>query len=137
MNTSVQDAYNLGWKLGAVLTGAPDTLLDTYEEERRPIAAGMLGLATDLFRGTHWTLIVRGQAGAGMPASHRGVRVVRVGLHCAFSDTDDTLGRTYGMADADILLVRPDGYVGAMFTAADGSRIAEYLAHVLADPGVR
>lgn len=48
LNTSVQDAYNLGWKLGAVLRGAPDALLDTYEEERRPIAAGMLQLSTRL-----------------------------------------------------------------------------------------
>jgi hypothetical protein len=48
LNTSVQDAYNLGWKLAAVLAGAPDALLDTYEEERRPIAADMLGLATGL-----------------------------------------------------------------------------------------
>ena len=48
LNTSLQDAYNLGWKLAAVLGGAPDALLDTYEEERRPIAAAMLGLATDL-----------------------------------------------------------------------------------------
>ena len=48
LNTSVQDAYNLGWKLGAALAGAPDALLDTYEEERRPIAKSMLGLATRL-----------------------------------------------------------------------------------------
>lgn len=48
LNTSVQDAYNLGWKLAAVISGAPDALLDTYEEERRPIAAGMLGLSTRL-----------------------------------------------------------------------------------------
>ncbi len=48
LNTSVQDAYNLGWKLAAVLAGAPETLLDTYEEERRPIAAQVLGLATQL-----------------------------------------------------------------------------------------
>ena len=48
LNTSVQDSYNLGWKLAAVLGGAPDSLLDTYEEERRAIAAGMLGLATRL-----------------------------------------------------------------------------------------
>ncbi len=48
LNTSVQDAYNLGWKLAAVLRGAPPSLLETYEEERRPIAAGMLGLSTRL-----------------------------------------------------------------------------------------
>jgi len=50
LNTSVQDAYNLGWKLAAVLAGAPERLLDTYQEERRPIAADMLGLATSLLR---------------------------------------------------------------------------------------
>ncbi|MGW2478906.1 FAD-dependent monooxygenase [Streptomyces sp. NPDC001571] len=51
LNTSVQDAYNLGWKLAQVLRhGAPETLLDTYEEERRPIAAGVLGMSTRLHR---------------------------------------------------------------------------------------
>ncbi|TWB31862.1 FAD-dependent oxidoreductase [Nitrospirillum bahiense] len=45
LNTSVQDAYNLGWKLAAVLRGAPDGLLDSYEAERRPIAAHVLGLS--------------------------------------------------------------------------------------------
>ncbi|MEV4044640.1 FAD-dependent oxidoreductase [Streptomyces sp. NPDC049744] len=52
LNTSVQDAYNLGWKLGAVLKGdAPAALLDSYEEERRPIAAQMLDLSTAVHRG--------------------------------------------------------------------------------------
>ncbi|WP_238354272.1 FAD-dependent oxidoreductase [Pseudomonas lurida] len=48
LNTSVQDAYNLGWKLAAVVQGAPDGLLDTYEEERRPVAVSVLGLSTKL-----------------------------------------------------------------------------------------
>ncbi|OWJ71361.1 2-polyprenyl-6-methoxyphenol hydroxylase [Haematobacter missouriensis] len=48
LNTSVQDAYNLGWKLAAVISGAPMALLDSYEEERRPFAQAMLGLATSL-----------------------------------------------------------------------------------------
>lgn len=39
LNTGVQDAHNLAWKLAAVLGGtAPDALLDTYEGERRPVA---------------------------------------------------------------------------------------------------
>ncbi|MFG2717255.1 FAD-dependent monooxygenase [Streptomyces sp. NPDC048416] len=51
LNTSVQDAYNLGWKLAQVLRhGAPAALLDTYEDERRPIAAGVLGMSTRLHR---------------------------------------------------------------------------------------
>ena len=49
LNTGVGDAYNLGWKLGQVLAGAPDALLDTYETERRPIAAHVLGLSTKKF----------------------------------------------------------------------------------------
>jgi len=48
LNTSVQDAYNLGWKLAAVIGGAPAELLDTYEEERLPIAADVLGISTKL-----------------------------------------------------------------------------------------
>ncbi|WP_263355396.1 FAD-dependent monooxygenase [Acidicapsa acidisoli] len=50
MNTGIQDAYNLGWKLESVLKGAPEALLDTYEEERLPVAANVLGLSTKLYR---------------------------------------------------------------------------------------
>ncbi|MEU7367541.1 FAD-dependent monooxygenase [Streptomyces hygroscopicus] len=47
LNTSVQDAYNLGWKLGQVLRhGADPALLDSYEAERLPVAAGVLGIST-------------------------------------------------------------------------------------------
>ena len=48
LNTSVQDAWNLGWKLAAVVGGAADALLVTYETERREVAAGMLGLSSKL-----------------------------------------------------------------------------------------
>jgi len=50
MNTGIQDAYNLGWKLAAVLDGAHFFLLDTYEEERLPVAANVLGLSEKLYR---------------------------------------------------------------------------------------
>ncbi|MEU4328471.1 FAD-dependent monooxygenase [Nonomuraea dietziae] len=43
MNTGIQDAYNLGWKLALVLQGAaPDSLLDTYQTERLPVARAVL-----------------------------------------------------------------------------------------------
>ncbi|MEW2162118.1 FAD-dependent monooxygenase [Streptomyces sp. NPDC007084] len=43
MNTSVQDAFNLGWKLAAVLRGtAPEDLLDTYHDERHPVGRRLL-----------------------------------------------------------------------------------------------
>ncbi|MGW0326186.1 FAD-dependent monooxygenase [Nocardia sp. NPDC003183] len=47
LNTGVQDAYNLGWKLAAALGGVPAPL-DTYEPERRTVAARILGLSTEL-----------------------------------------------------------------------------------------
>jgi len=50
LNTSVQDAYNLGWKLGAALQGADASILDSYEEERWPVAARVLGATTLLHR---------------------------------------------------------------------------------------
>jgi 2-polyprenyl-6-methoxyphenol hydroxylase-like FAD-dependent oxidoreductase len=38
-NTGIADAYNLAWKLGAVLAGQSEpALLDSYDEERRPVA---------------------------------------------------------------------------------------------------
>lgn len=49
LNTGVQDAYNLAWKLDEVLHGAPASLLDTYEEERRPVAARVLKISTDRY----------------------------------------------------------------------------------------
>jgi hypothetical protein len=48
MNTGIGDAYNLGWKLAAVLAGAPAALLDSYEAERRPTAQAALDLAAAL-----------------------------------------------------------------------------------------
>jgi 2-polyprenyl-6-methoxyphenol hydroxylase-like FAD-dependent oxidoreductase len=45
MNTGIQDAHNLGWKLAAVAKGASPALLDSYEAERRPVAAHVLALS--------------------------------------------------------------------------------------------
>ncbi|MGS2804672.1 rifampin monooxygenase [Nocardia sp. MW-W600-9] len=43
LNLGLQDAFNLGWKLAAEIAGwAPDGLLDSYETERRPVAADVL-----------------------------------------------------------------------------------------------
>jgi bifunctional hydroxylase/dehydrase len=43
MNTSIQDSYNLGWKLASVLRGdAPEALLDTYHTERHEAGSRML-----------------------------------------------------------------------------------------------
>jgi hypothetical protein len=43
LQTGVQDAVNLGWKLAQVVKGAsPESLLDTYHTERHPVAARVL-----------------------------------------------------------------------------------------------
>ena len=43
LNTGVQDAVNLGWKLAQVVKGtSPESLLDTYHTERHPVAARVL-----------------------------------------------------------------------------------------------
>ncbi|MFB7470832.1 FAD-dependent monooxygenase, partial [Kitasatospora sp. NPDC056184] len=64
MNTGIQDAWNLAWKLGYVLRGlAGPALLDTYQEERLPIAA--------------WTLDV---TSAGMAAVTEGIATPGIGV---------------------------------------------------------
>jgi rifampicin monooxygenase len=43
LNLGIQDAFNLGWKLAAEVRGwAPEGLLDSYQDERRPVAADVL-----------------------------------------------------------------------------------------------
>jgi 2-polyprenyl-6-methoxyphenol hydroxylase-like FAD-dependent oxidoreductase len=51
MNTGLQDAYNLAWKLALVVKGQADAaLLDSYEEERVPIARRLLNTTDRAFR---------------------------------------------------------------------------------------
>jgi 2-polyprenyl-6-methoxyphenol hydroxylase-like FAD-dependent oxidoreductase len=190
LNTSVQDSYNLGWKLAAVLRGAPDTLLATYEAERRPIAAGMLGLSTRLldevkqgtmrrdrttrqldlgyptsslalqaragegvqagerapdapvrgavaqptrlfalFRGPHWTLLGCDASRAAV-APRPGLHVHIVGPRGDIVDDGGHFHDAYGVSRGDWVLVRPDGYVGAVVGADNLPLVERYLAEV-------
>ncbi|MBT2385483.1 FAD-dependent monooxygenase [Streptomyces sp. ISL-11] len=73
LNTSVQDAYNLGWKLGAVLRhGAPDALLDSYDTERLKVAADVLGLSTRVH--------AEDRASSSQGLSSRGKETLQLGL---------------------------------------------------------
>ncbi|MCY1044048.1 FAD-dependent oxidoreductase [Corallococcus sp. bb12-1] len=72
LNTGVQDAYNLGWKLGHVLAGASPALLDTYEAERLPIAAHVLGLSSKLYQGLRQN---------SLRSQQRGAETRQLGLH--------------------------------------------------------
>ncbi|MEU8513984.1 FAD-dependent monooxygenase [Kitasatospora sp. NPDC048722] len=60
MNTGIQDAHNLAWKLAATLRGAPDALLDSYEAERLPVARAVLAATS----AQHRTLFADGGARA-------------------------------------------------------------------------
>ncbi|MBN3850116.1 NAD(P)-binding protein [Paraburkholderia sp. Ac-20342] len=60
MNTGIQEALNLGWKLARVIRGAaPDRLLDTYHLERHPIGRDVLrqtGFITQMAEAGHGPL---------------------------------------------------------------------------------
>jgi 2-polyprenyl-6-methoxyphenol hydroxylase-like FAD-dependent oxidoreductase len=51
MNTGIQDAANLAWKLDAVLAGADDSVLDSYHDERHPIGRRVLRQSGLMARG--------------------------------------------------------------------------------------
>ncbi|KNB51091.1 FAD-dependent monooxygenase [Streptomyces caatingaensis] len=79
MNTGVQDAFNLGWKLALVVRGeAGEALLDSYDEERRPVAA--------------WTLQFTGER---LRAAMEGTRTPGVGTEVVITDDGSTLGVAY------------------------------------------
>lgn len=185
LNTSLQDAYNLGWKLAAVLSGAGESLLATYELERRPVAASVLGLSTkllqsdgnprrdrtgsqldfgypdsplslcsdrdagvlagdrapdapvrgasgmatrlfQLFQGCHWTLL--GYEVDVLLAPRAGLHIHVVGGD--IRDTDGYVRDIYGVSAGQWVLVRPDGYVGAVVDAANLGVVEDYLDSV-------
>jgi 2-polyprenyl-6-methoxyphenol hydroxylase-like FAD-dependent oxidoreductase len=80
MNTGMQDAYNLGWKLAAVIAGADTALLDTYEEERMPVAARVLGISNALLektmQGRHFAA-PRGAETLQLDITYRGHRLAQ------------------------------------------------------------
>ncbi|MCX2946715.1 FAD-dependent monooxygenase [Lentzea sp. NEAU-D7] len=78
MNTGLQDAANLSWKLAAVLHGAPDALLDTYQAERHPVGEEVLRISGTMIRlamaRSRFARVLRGLAGGTalrVPAIHR------------------------------------------------------------------
>ena len=176
LNTGVQDAYNLGWKLAAVLCGASDILLESYQTERLPIASRMLGISIELldktlrgsddalergeqtrqldlsyrdgpltldegcsamraagdrapdapclraiggptrlftlFAGPHWTLLRFGPDAPRLDDE-------RIHSHQIGTDLLDAarhIHQAYDVKDGGAVLVRPDGYIGAITT---------------------
>lgn len=102
LNTGVQDAYNLGWKLSHVAGGGPDSLLNSYEIERLPIASAMLGLSKKL----HQTRSIR-----------RGDATNQLALHYRASPLSS--GLTFGSLHPGDRM--PDARLN------DGSRLFDHL----------
>jgi len=76
LNSAIQDAHNLAWKLAAVVQGqAHDSLLDSYEAERRPVAAANIQWALMTFQNHQLTDagigLVRGNAELSQANFHR------------------------------------------------------------------
>jgi 2-polyprenyl-6-methoxyphenol hydroxylase-like FAD-dependent oxidoreductase len=79
MNTGLQDAYNLGWKLALVVQGrAPARLLDSYEEERLPVAQRLLQTTDRAFR-----LVVSENWLAALARTHLVARIAAFALRFA------------------------------------------------------
>jgi 2-polyprenyl-6-methoxyphenol hydroxylase-like FAD-dependent oxidoreductase len=74
MNTGMQDAWNLGWKLALVARGrAGDALLDSYEAERWPVGRALLRTTDRIF-----SLFTRGMSASAPVAWFRREVVSRV-----------------------------------------------------------
>jgi 2-polyprenyl-6-methoxyphenol hydroxylase-like FAD-dependent oxidoreductase len=95
MNTGIQDAVNLGWKLAYVLNGAADSelLLDSYEAERRPIARAVIAAAAQKqhlsFGASKLTSRIRNMAVSifgNIPAVHRKLQVELSETEFAYRD---------------------------------------------------
>ncbi|AHH19231.1 putative pentachlorophenol 4-monooxygenase PcpB [Nocardia nova SH22a] len=97
MNTGIQDAYNLGWKLAAALDG-DDGPLGTYEPERREVARQVLGLSAELLN-KH----VEGHE----DAMERGPETHQLGI--SYRRAGDTAVLTAGDRAPDAPLLRADG----------------------------
>ncbi|HEY1969780.1 MAG TPA: FAD-dependent oxidoreductase [Pseudonocardia sp.] len=121
LNTGIQDGYNLGWKLAQVLAGADDRLLDSYQDERLPVAAGVLGLSTrkyDAIAKLRPSSIRRGRDEQQLALTYRGGPLAPTG-----GDHTTTLEVGDRAPNADLIDVdgRPirlfDAYRGPHFTA--------------------
>ena len=140
MNTAIADGFNLAWKLSWVLHGwASDSLLDTYETERRPVAEHNLARSLDPMGSRRSVLAeVRFDLGGRLPhlwidtASGRissldllGPGLTRLAADQQSSQSDDHSDRppvtehrldhktavALGADQPDGILLRPDGVV--------------------------
>jgi 3-(3-hydroxy-phenyl)propionate hydroxylase len=109
LNTGVQDAVNLGWKLAQVVHGtSPESLLDTYQAERHPVAARVLRTTlalTALHRGDERSKALRESIadlmGLDEPRKRYGAKMSGLDIHYDLGAGHPLLGRR--MPDLDLV----------------------------------
>jgi 3-(3-hydroxy-phenyl)propionate hydroxylase len=125
LNTGVQDAVNLGWKLAQVVKGtSPESLLDTYHVERHPVAARVLrttmaqvALQRTDDRTEALREIVMELLGMEEPRKRIAAEMSGLGIHYDLGEGHPLVGRR--MPDLD--LVTPEGPVRT-FTLLQNAR---------------
>ena len=108
LNTGVQDAVNLGWKLAQVIKGiSPESLLDNYHAERHPIGARVLQItmaAVALRRTDERSKALRGMMaellGMDEPRKRIAGEMSGLGIRYDFGEGHPLLGRR--MPDLDL-----------------------------------
>ncbi|EIW77502.1 hypothetical protein CONPUDRAFT_138883 [Coniophora puteana RWD-64-598 SS2] len=121
LNTSVQDAFNLAWKLALVHNNlALPSLLDTYTTERLPVVAQMLGLSTSLLQGQRTQQAT--ETGANTKAWERGEHMHQLRINYRYSPVvlDEVNASS---EDVDPYGVKTDGRVVAGDRAPDATGI--------------
>jgi 3-(3-hydroxy-phenyl)propionate hydroxylase len=112
LNTGVQDAMNLGWKLALVVKGtSPDSLLDSYHAERHPVGARVLRTTmalTALARGDDRSEALRETMaelmGMSEPRRRYAARIAGLDIHYDLGSGHPLLGRR--MPDLDVVTER-------------------------------
>ena len=150
MNTGMLDATNLGWKLTLVVAGrAPESLLDSYEQERGPMATQVLGFTQNLVKfGTAARSLERALRDTSLPAFR--LPPVQRRLAGRMSQTvmgypDSPLtrpGRVAGLPQAgqrmpDLVVHVPDGPGNTLHAVLRGGRHALVMSNRAAGPADR
>jgi phenol 2-monooxygenase len=134
MNVSMQDAFNLGWKLASVLRGrCPAALLHTYSAERQPVAKGLI----DFDREFAATLASMHGDGGGPDPARMQSYFIQHGRYTAGTATHYTRSLLTGTDDHQHLAT---GFVvGTRFHSAPVIRLADakplHLGHVVTADG--
>lgn len=135
MNTGIQEAFNLGWKLAMVVDGHADpALLDSYGAERVPIGRDLLRSTR---QATSLVALRNAMAGIGLPVFFSIVRTVRP-LRAKIQN--GILGQMSGLAIgyADSPLTCPAGPGAPGAGPRPGERITRgYPVHAVEPPGWR